>query len=98
MQKLLLLILIFTRLGIKDSVFYEANIKNKKFNILVIRVNKNGDLCNSKPCMNCIKHMKKLGINKIYYSTDDNDIMCEKIKYIKSEHESLGFAKCKDFL
>ena len=67
---------------------------NKKtLNLLVIRINKNGDLKNSKPCFKCITHLNRIPgykINKIYYSNENgqiieskfNDLYFEDNKYI----------------
>lgn len=66
--------------------FYGKNIKDLKslkLDVIVIRVNSLGNLVNSRPCYNCLKMMKELGINKIYYSTEDG-IKHEKIKYMAS--------------
>ena len=47
----------------------------KKVDIMVIRVNKGGNLANSKPCMNCIQIMstrlpaKGYNLCDVYYST-----------------------------
>lgn len=44
---------------------------NTMYNLLVFRW-KNGNLCLSKPCQNCMKRIKKNKIKKIYYSTENN--------------------------
>ena len=59
------------------------NYKNCMIDILVVRFNTKGDLCSSRPCYHCLKHMEKCGfnINNIYYS-NNNIIMKEKFKYM----------------
>jgi hypothetical protein len=72
-----------------------------KVNILVMRVNKKGDICNSKPCCNCIKKMEKfeeyknIKIDKIFYSGDFGIIEKHSLKSIKTlpKHVSLAFRK-----
>ena len=50
----------------------------KGIDIFVVRVMKNGSLGLSKPCHHCTESMKRLGIKRVYYSTD-NGWKCEKI-------------------
>lgn len=45
---------------------------------MVIRLNKNGELNNARPCYQCTLMLKNIGINKVYYSVD-NMIVCEKV-------------------
>ena len=58
--------------------------------IVVIRINKNLALKNSRPCSMCIEKMKKLGIRKVYYSNNDGEMICEDVKTMTSEHISAG--------
>jgi len=44
--------------------------KSKKFEIINVRLNRNGDLRESKPCQCCYNIMRDLGCNKFYYSCD----------------------------
>ncbi len=52
--------------------------KPKNLNIMVIRLNANGQLNNARPCYQCTLMLKNIGINKVYYSVD-NTIVCEKV-------------------
>lgn len=45
-------------------------IKGKKFEILNIRLSKEGNLKNSTPCNCCYNFMKEMGCVKFYFSTD----------------------------
>ena len=51
-----------------------------KVNIVVIRVNKSGNLCSSQPCQKCVDYMKTVAIQKgykikkIFYSTSTGEI------------------------
>ena len=57
----------------------KVKIKEKKMDMVVIRINKNNDLCNARPCMNCLSEMKKNGFKHVYYSIDNQTIIREKI-------------------
>jgi hypothetical protein len=52
--------------------------KLKNINIMVIRIDANGLLKNARPCYRCTLMLKNVGINKVYYSIDNN-IVCEKV-------------------
>ncbi len=56
---------------------------------MVVRVNKIGDICNARPCYNCLDMMKAVGIRKVYYSISSNNIICEKVKDMISIQASL---------
>lgn len=46
-----------------------------------MRFRKDGLTANARPCINCLKMMKDIGINKVYYSTGcDTGIICESVK------------------
>ncbi len=69
------------------AVFYKwlhLNYQYRRINMVVIRVNNNGDLLMSKPCNNCINRLQKLckqyniHINYIYYSDSTGNITREK--------------------
>ncbi len=68
------------------------SLKNKKANsILVIRINKDGQLCDSKPCQYCFNFIENSGIKKIYYSNEYGNIVF--IKTNKINIESLVISK-----
>lgn len=76
-------------------VFYRNKKKviKKKFRngkLLVLRIGKNGEYLNSKPCLNCIKFMKQFDIKTISYSDSNGDIITEKIDDIVTNHVSNG--------
>lgn len=73
-----------TRYGHADSLHAEINMlkklgkTTKSFDILVIRLNKAGDmLLDSQPCRRCENWIKNYPVNKIYFSTKTG-----KIKYM----------------
>lgn len=45
--------------------------KNKKFEIINVRLNKNKELRSSKPCEFCYNIMKKLGCERFVFSCDE---------------------------
>lgn len=61
----------------------ESKFKKNNIDIIVARFNKNGLMCNARPCYNCLELMKIVGIKKVYYTTEDG-IICEDIKYMLS--------------
>ena len=72
----------------ESGVYYEKNQKyHNKYNLLVIRVNSQGQLVNARPCHNCTDMLKSCGIKNIYYSTEDG-IICEKVKHMVSINSS----------
>jgi hypothetical protein len=75
-------------IGKRGGVFYEGKIKNKKLDLVVIRVNKSGETCNARPCHNCLSMMKDVGIRKVYYSTSPDELVCENVKDMISIHSS----------
>lgn len=47
--------------------------------VLSIRVNREGELKNAKPCMDCHKHLVDNGVKTVLYSTDEGTIERERI-------------------
>ena len=58
----------------------KKSIKSKRVNMLVFRVNKQGQICMSKPCVNCMRTIKRklkdknYRCSKIYYTEQNGDI------------------------
>jgi hypothetical protein len=59
---------------------------------MVIRVGKNNELNNARPCYRCTLMLKALGINKVYYSINNN-IICEKVSQMISINSSNTWKK-----
>ena len=59
--------------GIPDETFQGKDI-------LVVRINRSGDLANSKPCNNCQRLMKLKGIRRCYYSIGPNQLGLMSLK------------------
>ena len=55
----------------KNYVFLDEK-KKRKIDIIVIRINKLGNICNARPCYNCLNMMRTVGIRKVYYSINSN--------------------------
>lgn len=68
----------------------KKNIKRKGTDIIVIRVDKNGELKNSRPCNHCIHSLRKLGIRKVFYSNEHGYIVCEDLDNMELLHTSAG--------
>lgn len=50
---------------------------------------KDGSTANARPCFNCLKMMKDIGINKVYYSTGtDESLVSENVKNMVSIQSS----------
>jgi tRNA(Arg) A34 adenosine deaminase TadA len=60
------------------------------YDIIVIRINKNNILRNSRPCNNCIIKLKKFGIRRIFYSNNSGDVVYEYLNDMQFNHISSG--------
>jgi hypothetical protein len=52
--------------------------------ICVLRINRQGLILGSKPCINCSKLLNAVGLNEVYYSDDNGNFVCPT-KTIKIE-------------
>jgi hypothetical protein len=71
-----------------DGFYKEKRKYRNKYNLIVIRVNHKGNLVNARPCHNCVDMLKACGIKNIFYSTQNGDIICEKVNQIVSINSS----------
>lgn len=56
-------------------------IKKNKMNLIVLRINKSGELCESAPCFHCTKELSEnesIRVDKLYYSRAGGSITCVK--------------------
>lgn len=80
-----------------DNLIRVKRCKKQKMDLVVIRVNRSGKLCESAPCFHCTKELqnsKVVTINKLYFSRWDSTITCVKFsEWIKNEnfHISKGW-------
>ena len=58
-----------------DKLLSKYNTINSTWKIVVMRINRKGLILGSKPCENCSKLLNSVGLNDIYYSTDDGDFV-----------------------
>jgi hypothetical protein len=63
----------------KNGWILDDRIKSK-LDLVVIRINKEGKTCNSRPCHNCLNMMKAVGIRRVYYSVGPDIVICENVK------------------
>ena len=49
-------------------------IGNDSFEIFNVRLNKSGELRNSKPCPNCAYLLNQLGCERFFYTTDSQEV------------------------
>lgn len=71
----------------KGWCFYDN--QNKKIDVVVIRVTKNGHMANARPCRKCLCMMRNLGVKRVHYSSGLNDeIVTESIKDMYSIQDS----------
>jgi hypothetical protein len=70
------------------------NIKrNKSYDMLVLKISKNGTMSNSKPCKHCYERLLKsdIKIRNIYYSYQEDTIKKEKMVEMNSTYISKGY-------
>ena len=73
----------------------------KKFDIYVVRLSrKNGGFCESRPCHNCTKVMKRYGFKNVYYSNDDGGFEKFRVKNsdFESPHLSIAQKRLENFI
>ena len=51
------------------------NTIDPNWSVVVLRINRKGLILGSKPCENCHKLLSAVGLNTIYYSTDDGNFI-----------------------
>lgn len=81
---------------------YRKRLKIREISIIVIRIDPNGCLKNSKPCIKCMNFMKKFSnkfrikIKNVYYSNAEGLIVKEKFNKLfenDSFYTSRGFVR-----
>lgn len=78
-----------------------GKIKKNKMNLIVLRINKLGELRESAPCFHCTKELAKkenIIINKLYFSRTDGTIICFKFDdWVKlgTSHISKGWRQMR---
>jgi len=59
--------------------------------MVVIRINANGSLTQSMPCVKCVQFMKMCGVKRVYYSNWNGDIVTQKISNFVGQHVTIGY-------
>lgn len=83
-----------------EIMIKSKKIKNNKMDLIVLRVNKVGDLCESAPCLHCTNYLASkdlISIDKLYYSTSSGSIVSIKFNEWKNNgpnHISKGWRWC----
>jgi deoxycytidylate deaminase len=73
----------------KGWYFYDPDYKAKKIEVAVVRVTRNGDFANARPCRKCVAMMKDLGVKRVHYSSGMNEeIITENIRDMFSINDS----------
>jgi tRNA(Arg) A34 adenosine deaminase TadA len=49
------------------------NTIDTNWGVVILRINRKGLILGSKPCINCEKLLNAVGLQNIYYSTDDGN-------------------------
>ena len=63
--------------------------KSKKVDVVVLRLHRDGNFANARPCRKCVCMMKNLGIRRAYYSSGyGNEIKYEVVKDMISIQDS----------
>lgn len=76
---------------IKKTLDKERKIKSIK--IINFRINKNGEIKNSKPCLACSKVLQRLDIINIIYSNDNGDFIKDKVNNVLQNAKYSTYSK-----
>ena len=68
----------------KEDPYYKPIKQLKKLTLVVVRYDRRGQLCDSKPCQACITLMRVFGIQKVTYSDENGDMITEKVSDIEN--------------
>lgn len=63
----------------EQAAIISARTNLKNTSILVIHLGPKGQLKNAKPCEKCSSYLRFVGIKKVYYSTDNGQIIYSNI-------------------
>ncbi len=57
----------------------------------MVRIDSNGGLRDSRPCLNCFNKLNELGIKRVIYSTNDATIESKKLTDYHTDKHSFGY-------
>lgn len=66
------------------------SVARRKLHVVVIRINTNNEITESKPCSHCVDVMRSYGIRKVTYSTKSGDLVTESLTTIVTQ-PSVGY-------
>jgi deoxycytidylate deaminase len=73
----------------KGWCFWNSEYKSKKVSVVVIRVNRAGNLANARPCRKCLDMMRNLEVKRVHYSSGEhNQIITECVNDMFSIQDS----------
>ena len=73
---------------VQGGIFVPNKNVSKKVDLIVVRVNKEGNLCISRPCYNCLNMMKAVNIRRVYYVDNNGKMTYENVSDMISIHAS----------
>ena len=91
MQRLIQSIGSLERLSVVKKVgtaYKKFQRKIKSITLVVIRMDRNGSMCDSKPCVDCLNSIRNLGIRKMYYSNENGKIEFKRTRDIHSTRQT----------
>lgn len=56
-----------------SAILKIKNVETSNLNIIVMRIDDKGNLCNSKPCSGCEAMIHDFGFKNVYYSNEQGD-------------------------
>lgn len=59
-----------------------------KLTLVVIRVTRDGELSESKPCRECCAMIRSMGIKRVVYTRNSSELTIERGQDISSDHLS----------
>lgn len=74
-----------------------GGVRKRNYDVWVIRIGPNDSLKYSYPCNECIDMMKEYGIQRVFYSDHDGQIVCKKVSEIEMTRETCMWQDCIDF-
>lgn len=72
-----------------DKLLGKYNTIDSSWKVVVMRINRCGLILGSKPCENCNKLLNAVGLNQIYYSTDEGFFEDYNSNTIHIDHTSV---------
>jgi len=66
----------------------KKNRCTNRIDIYVVRIRADGLLANAKPCAVCLDALRSAGIRRVFYSTDAQTLVREKVRNMENLHRS----------